>query len=53
MGYIQVFKGFKLCVMICMAPLRGNIEERKKLWNDLDRVIDRIGNGHSLCMLGI
>ena len=30
----------------------GDGEEREGFWNDLARVVDRVGNGYRLCMLG-
>ena len=27
-------------------------EEKERLWNDLDKVVDRIGNEYRLCVLG-
>ena len=30
----------------------GNGEERERFWNDLDRIVDRVGNGYSLCVVG-
>ena len=35
-----------------MAPLRGDVEERERLWNNLDRFIYRLSNGYRLCVLG-
>ena len=35
------------------GPTEGDGEERKKFWNDLDKVIDRVGNGYRLCVLEI
>ena len=29
----------------------GEVEERKKSWNELDRVVGRISNGYRLCVL--
>ena len=30
----------------------GNGEERERLRNDLDKTVDRVGNGYRLCVLG-
>ena len=27
-------------------------EERERFWNDLDKFVDRVGNGYRLCVLG-
>ena len=31
---------------------KGNVEERDRFWNDLDRIIDKVGNGYRLFVLG-
>ena len=33
-------------------PIEGIGEERERFWNDMDRTMDRVGNGYKLCMLG-
>ena len=33
-------------------PTEGETEERERFLNELDRVLDRIGNGYKLCVLG-
>ena len=30
----------------------GEVQERERFWNDSDRVVDRVGNGYKLCVLG-
>ena len=30
----------------------GDHEERERFWNDMDKVLDRVGNGYRLCILG-
>ena len=37
-----------------ISPLRmmGYDEDWEKFWNDLDRIVDKIGNGYGLCNLG-
>ena len=30
----------------------GDGKERDRFWNDLDRIVDRVGNGYRLCILG-
>ena len=41
------------CVVVGCGPNEGNGEEREKLWNDLDRVVNRVGDGYRLCVLEI
>ena len=33
------------------GPYEGDGEERERFWNDMDRTMDRVGNGYRLCML--
>ena len=33
-------------------PTEGDVEERERFWNELDRVLERVVNGHWLCVLG-
>ena len=33
------------------SPTEGEGAERGKFWNDLDKVVDRVGNGYKLCVL--
>ena len=37
------FSRVKVCVVAVYGPIEGEVEERKRSWNDLDRVVDRIG----------
>ena len=30
------------------GPIEGDVEERERFWNDLDRVVDRVGNEYRL-----
>ena len=46
------FSRVKVFMVVVNGPTEGDVEERERLWNDLDRVIDRIGNGYKLCVLG-
>ena len=39
------FSRTKVNVVIVNDPIEGNVEEREKFWNDLDRIMDRVGNG--------
>ena len=33
-------------------PSEGDVEERDRFWNDMDRILDRVGNEYRLCMVG-
>ena len=33
------------------SPNEGDGEERDRFWNDLDRIVDKVGNGYRLCLL--
>ena len=35
-----------------VEPNEGICKERERFWNDMDRVVDRVGYGYRLCMLG-
>ena len=39
-------------MMVGHGPNEGDGEERDKLWNDMDRTLDSIGNVYRLCILG-
>ena len=34
------------------GPNERNGEEKDRFWNDFDRIVDRVGNGYRLFMLG-
>ena len=34
------------------GPNEAEGEERYRFWNDMDRTLDRVGNGYRLCILG-
>ena len=36
-------------VVVLYGPTEGKVEERGRFWNDLNRVVDRVGNGYRLC----
>ena len=46
------FSRVKVCVVVGCGPNEGNGEERERFWNDLYRIVDRVGNGYRLYMLG-
>ena len=31
--------------------IKAEIEERERFWSNLDRIVDREGNGYKLCVL--
>ena len=39
----------KVCVVVGYGLNEGDDEERE--WNDMDRTLDRVGNGYRLCIL--
>ena len=42
----------KVCVLVGYGPNERIGEERERFWNDMDRTMDRVGNGYRLCVLG-
>ena len=46
------FSRIKLCVLVGYGPNEGDGEDRDRIWNDVDRVLDKVGNGNRLCILG-
>ena len=32
-------------------PSDGDGEERERFWNDMERIVDRVGNGYWLCVV--
>ena len=58
-GFRILWIKFKfLRVKICVvggwgySSNEGDGEERKRFWNDLDRIVDKIGNDYKLYILG-
>ena len=45
------FSKVKVCVMVSVPP-EEEAEKKEKFWNEVDRVVDRVGNGHRLYVLG-
>ena len=37
--------------MVVHGPIEGDGEEWKRFWNDMNRIVDRIGNGYRLSVL--
>ena len=46
------FPRVKVCVVVGYSPSEGDGEERDRLLNDMDRILDKVGNGYKLCILG-
>ena len=46
------FSKVKVCVVVGYGPSKGAGEGRKRFWNEFDMIVDRIGNGYRLCVLG-
>ena len=45
------FSRVKICVVVGYGPTEAYSEERERFWNDLDKVMYRVCNGHWLRML--
>ena len=39
-------------MVVGYGPNEGNGKERERFWNNLDKIVDRIGNGYRLRILG-
>ena len=46
------FSWVKVCVVVGYGRNEGSSEEREKFWNDLDRNMDKVGDGYRSCVLG-
>ena len=46
------FSRIEVCVVVEYGPNEGDVEQRERFYNDMDRIVDRVGNGYRLCMLG-
>ena len=46
------FPRVKVCVVVGYSPSEGDGEENDRLLNDMDRILDKVGNGYKLCILG-
>ena len=42
----------KVCVVVGYGPNEGNGKEMEGFWNELNRTVDRTGNGYRLCVMG-
>ena len=40
------FSRVKICLVVRYGPNEGNGEERDRLWNDMYRILDRVGSGY-------
>ena len=45
------FSRVKFCMVVGYGPNELYGKERERFWNELDRNVDRIGNGYTLCVL--
>ena len=45
------FQGLR-CAVALYDPTEGDDEERERLWNDWDRILVRVDNGHKLGVMG-
>ena len=43
-----MFSRVKVCVVVGYDPNEGDGEEGERFWNDMDRILDRVGNGYSV-----
>ena len=39
-------------MMLGYGPNEGDGKKKKSFWNDLDTIVDRVGNGYKLCVMG-
>ena len=39
-------------MVVGYGPNEGDDEEREIFWNDMDRILNRVGNGYTLGILG-
>ena len=46
------FSRVKVCVVVRYNPSEGDSEERNRFWNNMNRILDGVGNGYRLCFLG-
>ena len=46
------FSRVKVCVVVVYGLTAGEVRERERFLNDLDGVVDRVGNKYRLCVLG-
>ena len=46
------FSRVKVFVLVGYFPNEGIDEERERFRNDMDRTMNRVGNGYRLCVLG-
>ena len=52
LGVIFKFSGVKVCVVLGCGPSEGDGEERDRFWNEIGKILDRVGNRYRLCILG-
>ena len=39
-------------MVVGYGPSEGDVEERERFWNDMDRILDIVVNGYKLFILG-
>ena len=47
MDYFKLLR-VKVCVVLGYSLNEGDGEERARFWNNMDRILDRVGNGYRL-----
>ena len=47
------FSMVKVCMVVGYGPNEGDGEERDRFWNEMDRILDREGNGYRCAFLEI
>ena len=45
------FSRVKVFAVVGYDPNEGNLEEMERFCNNLNRIVDRVGNGYRLCVL--
>ena len=41
----------EVCVVVRYGPSEEYVEERDRFWKEMERVLDRVGNGYRLCFV--
>ena len=39
-------------MVVGYSPSEENGQEEDRFWDDMDRILERVGNGYTLCILG-
>ena len=48
-GYISSYMSSSSSQRLKYVCHEGNVKERERFWNDLDRIVDRVGNDYVMC----